>query len=527
MNRSAELQAEKVGAFTQAVEARLRSVADFKGSKVTVALSGGADSVALCHFIATRALCYGISVKAAHLNHGLRGAESDGDEQFVRDFCAGLGIPLVCEKLSWQPGAHPGENTLRSLRYDFLWRAAEDGLLLTAHTLTDNCETLLLHIARGTRLGGMRGIPACSGRLLRPMIGLTRADIESYCADNQLAYRTDSTNLTEQYARNRIRHTVLAGLESVNPAAQKAMLGWVNEAEELYQYIDSEVTALLVRAAVPDDGTPSPDEAAAPSGNAEKVHTAASRDPLVPSRQPVGRFYARTFQEAPPVLVRYALNRLLSPYGDSSAARLAAAEKAVYQGGAVDWCDGVRLKCEKGLITLTGFSRQQESAPQQNTPNFEIPLAQGLWQPVPWLQLTVRKLVRQGGEQDDILFLEEKTDKILKINKKDLKFCLDYDIILRYSQLRGQQALPNTPVIRLRQAGDTFCPGAGRGTKTLKKWLNEIGCPVLLRQRLPLVAFDHTVIWLAQSGAACDYAANSQSSAVWVLDWQINKDNEE
>ena len=226
--------------FSAAVCETLRQYApDSKGSRITVAVSGGADSVALCHFLASCAKQLEITVTAAHLNHGLRGAESDGDEAFVRAFCASLGVPLVCERLA-PDGVHPSEAHLRQRRYEFLWRAAEGGFLATAHTLTDSCETLLLHLARGSRLGGLRGITARQGKLLRPLLTLTREDIEEYCARHGLSYVQDSSNASDLYARNRLRHGAMPALRSVNPQAEQAMGALMQEAGELEEAVPFE-----------------------------------------------------------------------------------------------------------------------------------------------------------------------------------------------------------------------------------------------------------------------------------------------
>ena len=188
---------------------------------ILCAVSGGADSM----YLLARLLELGYAAAAAHYNHGLRGVEADRDEQFVRDFCAGRGVAFFCEK--GDAATFAAENGLgieaaaRALRYDFLERTADRAgaaVIATAHTAGDNAETLLLHLARGAGLKGLGGIPPRRGRIVRPMLHVTRSEIEAYLQNHGIGFVTDSTNSSEEYARNRVRHGAVPVLESVNPA---------------------------------------------------------------------------------------------------------------------------------------------------------------------------------------------------------------------------------------------------------------------------------------------------------------------
>ena len=189
---------------------------------VTVALSGGADSVALLLALLELKDDLGIELSAAHLNHSLRGAESDGDEAFVKELCEKLNVPLVCEtadvKREAEISGESVELAARRIRYAFLERVS-DGLIATAHTANDNLETVLYNMARGTGIHGLCGIPPVRGRIIRPLILSTRAEVEAYCAEKNCDFRTDSSNLTLVYARNKIRHNAVPTLIYVNSAA--------------------------------------------------------------------------------------------------------------------------------------------------------------------------------------------------------------------------------------------------------------------------------------------------------------------
>ncbi len=193
---------------------------------VTVALSGGADSMALLHLLFSMRESLGISLYAAHLNHMIRGEEALRDERFVRTQCEKLGIPLFCERadvpLYAKEHKISTELAAREVRYAFL-SGAGVGAVATAHTASDNFETVIFNLARGTGLKGLCGIPPKRGKFIRPLILCTRGEIEEYCARNGIEYVTDSTNLSDDYSRNRIRHTVVPVLKQINSAAEKAV----------------------------------------------------------------------------------------------------------------------------------------------------------------------------------------------------------------------------------------------------------------------------------------------------------------
>ena len=177
--------------------------------RVLCCLSGGADSVAL--LLCLREL--GAEVCACHLNHQLRGAESERDEHFCKSLCAQLDIPFYAEKADIRTRSHVSlETAAREARYAFFERAARQlgaVRIATAHTADDNLETMIFHLARGSGAAGLSGIPPVRGRIIRPLIECERTQIEAYLAQNNQSWCTDCTNQTDDYARNRIRHAVI------------------------------------------------------------------------------------------------------------------------------------------------------------------------------------------------------------------------------------------------------------------------------------------------------------------------------
>lgn len=186
-----------------------------QGDSVICAVSGGADSMALLWGLYLLKDKLGIDLAAAHFNHSLRGAESDRDEAFVRKFCEDYKIPVYIEKKQVTAGAKGLEAAAREARYGFF--ATLPGKIATAHTADDNAETVLMHLVRGTGLKGLGAIAPINGRVIRPMLSVTRQDVLSFLEEYHLPYVTDSSNLTDDFLRNRLRRHVMPLLKQENP----------------------------------------------------------------------------------------------------------------------------------------------------------------------------------------------------------------------------------------------------------------------------------------------------------------------
>ena len=183
--------------------------------RVICAVSGGADSMALLWGLYLLRERLGIVLAAAHFNHGLRGSESDRDEAFVRQFCADYNIPFYFEKKQVVAGAKGLEAAAREARYGFF--ATLPGKIATAHTADDNAETVLLHLVRGTGLKGLGAIAPVNGKVIRPMLNITRQDILAFLEEYHIPYVTDSSNEEDAFLRNRLRHHVMPLLKAENP----------------------------------------------------------------------------------------------------------------------------------------------------------------------------------------------------------------------------------------------------------------------------------------------------------------------
>lgn len=222
---------------------------------VVVGFSGGADSVALSHFALEK--LGRERVLLAHVNHLLRGEEAERDEAACREFARQTGLRLVVSRVDVKALARERgqglEETGRAVRYEFFERLApgESDRILTAHNADDNAETLLLNLCRGAGLSGLCGIPRRRGKVLRPLLGVSRREIEEYCREQELSYVEDSTNFSEEYSRNRIRLSVLPVLRELNPKVTESMAQTMELLSRDRDFLRAEAEKLLERAKAP------------------------------------------------------------------------------------------------------------------------------------------------------------------------------------------------------------------------------------------------------------------------------------
>ncbi len=222
-----------------------------KGETVAVGVSGGADSVCLLHFLSKIRDEYDIVVKAIHVNHNIRGEEAKHDENYVRAICKKLDVEFICfsvdiPKLRKELSMSE-EECARKIRYECFEKVGADKIA-TAHTLSDSAETVIFNLARGTGLKGMTGISPKRGKIIRPLIELTRADTELYCKENGLDFVTDSTNLCDDYTRNKLRHNVVPVLKEVNESFEKSILRFTETARAEDDFLSSCAEELLQKA---------------------------------------------------------------------------------------------------------------------------------------------------------------------------------------------------------------------------------------------------------------------------------------
>ena len=420
------------------------------GDHIVVGFSGGADSTALLALLWELRSELSITVSACHLNHQLRAQEANRDEAFVRDFCAQRGIPLTVESQDIAANAAQQRQSVelyaRQQRYELFERLVAEfpqGKIATAHNLNDNAETMLFYLARGTGMSGMGGIPPVRGRVIRPLIGCTRAEIEGFCNDRGLPFVTDSTNLSDDYTRNRIRHHLIPMMEQLNGA-------FLEHADQLSQTARLEDRFLE-----------------------ELCCREYERICLDTTGQVLDR---REFLALHPAVQRRILVLLLRREGihpDFERVNLMQQRVAVGRGK-TELKYGIALKSDE-----TSFSIDREVFyHNQRQPYFEHPFVPGT------CELFVGKFidVRVCSVQEYKLFFNKDPDI--------LKNSFDYD------------KMKDIAVIRQRREGDRIALREKGGSRPLKKIWNESQTPQEERWRAAVISDAQGVIWV--EGFGCD-----------------------
>ena len=444
--KEAESTTEKVLSFTR------REGLLLPGDCVIVALSGGADSVALFHLLRKNSQALGIRLRAAHFNHGLRGKASDADEQFVRRLCAGARVPLDVEKGNMSTVPKPkGEGTEawgRRLRYAFFERLADqyEAKVATGHTRSDNAETVLFHAIRGSGTRGLSGIHPVRGRFVRPLLPLGREEVRLFCQENGYAYVEDATNEDPAFTRNLLRLSAMPVLEQAHPGAEKALDRLSRQMRDVDSWLEELALQLLQKAQ-----------------NEKEAFPAGWHLPA---------YDAETFLAAAVPVRRKALSLLLGPRTDH-AALLAMEQVLCGELRAAVLPGGQSAVLRNGRFLL--LCPEDEKPP----PSYEMELRPGQYALPGGYNLEIGTCAADTAE-----------GQILENPKKGYTFCADYDKIYQYGMLRT------------RRKGDRFYE-AGRGVgKTLKKWMSEKRIDRELRGYIPLMAQGQSgrILWVWGAG---------------------------
>lgn len=223
-----------------------------KTKKVVIGLSGGADSVSLTHALLKISKERDFEIEAVHVNHGIRGNEAERDENFSKNFCKNLGIKLTVKRISVPEIAKNlkigTEEAGRMARYEILNEIAgeeESVKIATAHTLSDNIETLIMRLVSGASLKGLCGIPPTRENIIRPLIEVKREEIEKYCKENNLSFVDDSSNFERDYTRNKIRLDIIPMLKSLNPNFENTAARTLNLLKNDEEFLEKETEKAL------------------------------------------------------------------------------------------------------------------------------------------------------------------------------------------------------------------------------------------------------------------------------------------
>ncbi len=425
------------------------------GDTVIVALSGGADSVTLLHILCSEKEKYDLTIRAAHLNHGIRGEEADRDERFVGELCEGLGIPLDVRRADIPATARERgiseELCGREARYAFFAELSEayGARVATAHNRDDNAETVLWNLIRGAGVGGLSGIPPKRGAFIRPLLCCSRAEIEAYCAQNGLRFVTDSTNLEPQYTRNRIRLQIMPLLRELNTSADGNIVRTAEIMRETDAYLEN-ISSLELKRCQTNSG-----------------------------------YDCEGLLRLPPAVRAYALRTLADAVGaPMDHTHVALVTDAMRVGGAVSLGGGYSAVCAQGILRIIADNADKNAV--ECVPLAAYPGA---------IRLQI---------QDGRIFCDGTPIDRQKINNLFLNNLIPCDIIT------------DDTVVRLRREGDSFSDSRRGVTKTLKKLFNELKIPREKRDSVLIAADGSRVLWIEGVGSAQSVDLSRDGEAIYM-----------
>lgn len=357
------------------------------GDTVCCALSGGADSVCLLRCLLELAEPLQLQVTAIHVNHQLRGAESERDAAFCSALCTQLQVPLQmirCDVTAYAEQQHCSiETAARDCRY-----AAFESVVAvhvaTAHTASDNLETMLHRVIRGSGLRGLAGIPPVRGRYIRPLLTVTRTEVEAFLQTLGQDYVTDSTNATDAYTRNRIRHDLIPKMQQLNPALEQTAIGMLQALQTEQDYMAKKAAAVL-------------------QVHQTDAHTLSDLQTEHPAMQ------LRCIMQM--------LEQFRIPY---DAARLHRLQEMLSTGGNYNLTDRYFAHCENGCISII----------EHRKPDLIL---------TPQVLHWGKNQLFSGFLVEATLIRLEKNRNPLIVHKKLSKILLDYDKIKGVILLRGRQ----------------------------------------------------------------------------------------
>lgn len=445
---------------------------------ILVALSGGADSVALLDMLRQYAAEYGTPLRVAHVNHGIRGEEALRDRNFCVALAAQWELPISVldadvPAIRTERGGSM-EEVARQVRYDFFTRVMEEyhiPLLATAHHADDQLETILLRLVRGTGPDGLCGIPSIramgKGRLVvRPLLGFRKAELESYCHERGLAFMVDSTNEDISYARNRVRQRIIPELRAINPAVTEAAARLSETMRVDVGYL-TELTDAFVREAV----------TLSPQANGS-IRVSVPCERLIGLENSVRRR----------VLMRMMQYAGCPQAEERFVARLC--DMVQVRNGRWSLSGGVSAVCYDNCLYLC----RENGTPETRQTQVD-------------LDLSALPHIVHFGEfcvtfSDTPFDGSKKTDISENVYKMSMNIPLDFDTIKR------------TPVLRVRSEGDRFLwHGCHR---KVKKLFCDRKVPPMIRDQLPLLCDREGIVWIPGIGVRDGAMAQAGSRILYV-----------
>jgi len=452
------------------------------GEKLLVAVSGGPDSVCLLHILVKLQRELKVKLQVAHLNHQLRGAESEADASYVSHLARQLGIPAIIEgrDVTGYQAQHrlSLEEAAREVRYSFLTQVARSigaERVAVGHTMDDHIETILLHLIRGTGTRGLRGLQAVtvwqsgsnSLTIVRPLLEVSHQETEDYCHLHQLAPRLDASNLSLSPLRNRIRQQLLPLLESYNPRVAEALLRTGRIASDDIDFLDEEIARLWDEVAQQQEKTVVLDK--------------------------------ERFDQLPPTLQRYLLR--------ASAEKLLGSAKDIEMRhieemiSALTKPAGKRLSLPGGLIFSIEYNRYLLASDLAALSPFPVLREEFL------LNIPGETLLPGWHIEATIIDRERAAEKIIKGKLEGA--LAPSKIITPLPLIKGMGLIKNDftayfdlgktgdkLLVRPRQRGDRFQPLGMSQPKKVNEFMIDAKIPHAWRQQVPVVCSPNQILWV-------------------------------
>ena len=465
-----------------------------RGDGVLAAVSGGADSVCLLLLLNGMAAELGIRVFAFHMNHGIRGEEADRDEQFVGELCKQLEIPLtvVHEKVETYAEEHglSGEEAGRILRYRHLEETAERyqcTKIAVAHHEDDDAETVLLNLFRGSGLAGLSGIRPVRGKIIRPLLCVSRKEIEEYLKEQGFSWCEDSTNRENDYTRNKIRNELLPWVrENINSRAAEHILAASELAAQADVYFEMEAERILEESC-----SKRREEAKQPTsqnvGEADGKESGTGQDLKVAENamKMYTKISTNLFDSQPEILKTYIIRRMvLNAAGkakDITERHIRAVMKLTGPGGGHSVNLPYGLQAVRGYETLKIVQGQERRSAVESSDPGQKWKNEGSFEKEIRLRTDLDETFRVGPASIRLHAIPRKKEP--EIPKNQYTKWFDYDKI-------------NVGLsIRYRKNGD-YLTLSGGGKKKLRRFMIDEKIPEDERDRIPVLADGDHVLWV-------------------------------
>ncbi len=427
---------------------------------VIVGLSGGADSIALTHLLHSVSISKKFNLIAVHINHKIRALEAQRDEDFAVNFCKSIGIKVIVKRVDVLKRAKElkmgAEEAGRNVRYEIFREVASkerNSKIATAHTLSDNAETIIMRLISGTGLKGLCGIPPVRGNIIRPLLEINRAEIENYCRKNNLKYIVDSSNLQKDYTRNKVRLDLIPIIKGINPNFEQSIERAIKTIREDENYLEEK---------------------------SKKIFQ------LICDKK---EFDIQKLQNLPKALKNRVLLKIMKFYTDKRIDQKhliqlneiveSTSGRVCIPGNKVLICKNGKLKCEEKILEV------------HNEWEYRI------------CPLNILTEI-----QTNIII------KVISISEYKIKLkgkCLESPWAVDANKLHFES------VFRNRRPGDIFVFSSRGISKSIKKIFNELKIPPDQRYKLPILAYKNDVIWIDGIGVSKNYLPTEATKRVAII----------